>query len=108
MTGIRILAEAVLVKGRGREAYRLNGDWTMQQQPQGQSQSTVNPSSRGPDNEVVRQQGEELPQSEGGEISRSFEGSRTKKGMRNGDVRVKLEKSRQSARECRARKKMRY
>ena len=93
---------------REREAYRLNGDWTTQQQPQGQSQSTVNPSSRGPDNEMVRQQWEELPESEGGEMSRSFEGSRTKKGMRNGDVRVKLEKSRQSAQECRARKKMRY
>merc|ERR1711892_307381 len=63
----------------------------------------ANPSTRGPDNEMVRQQWEELPESEGGEISR-----RTKKGMRNGDVRVKLEKSRQSARECRARKKMRY
>ena len=96
---------------REREVYRLNGDWSVQEQqqkPQGQSQSMVDP-SHGPENErMVRQMWEELPEPEGGEMSRSFENRRTKKGIRNGDVRVKLEKSRQSARECRARKKMRY
>ena len=41
-------------------------------------------------------------------MCRSLENRRARKGLRNGDVRVKLERSRQSARECRARKKLRY
>merc|ERR1712179_64148 len=48
-------------------------------------------------------------QTEDNELSKSADsskGSRGKKGK--GDVRVKLERSRQSARECRARKKLRY
>ena len=91
---------------RERETYRLNGEWTEQQQ--GQSQNTPN-QSHGTDNEMmVRQLWEELPDAEVGEMSRSLENRRARKGLRNGDVRVKLERSRQSARECRARKKLRY
>merc|ERR1712037_918735 len=61
----------------------------------------------GTDNEmIVRQLWEELPDAEVGEMSQSFEGRRSKKGLRNGDVRVKLERSRQSARECRARNEL--
>ena len=88
---------------RERETYRLNGEWAEQQQ--GQSQNTPN-QSHGTDNEMmVRQLWEELPDAEVGEMSRSLENRRARKGLRNGDVRVKLERSRQSARECRARKK---
>ena len=91
---------------RERETHRLNGEWTEQQQ--GQSQNTPN-QSYGTDNEMmVRQLWEELPDAELGEMSRSLENRRARKGLRNGDVRVKLERSRQSARECRARKKLRY
>ena len=91
---------------RERETYRLNGEWTEHQQ--GQSQNTPN-QSHGTDNEMmVRQLWEELPDAEVGEMSRSLENRRARKGLRNGDVRVKLERSRQSARECRARKKLRY
>merc|ERR1719244_748504 len=89
------------------ESYRLNGDWS-EQQPQGQTHTTPN-QSHGTDNEmIVKQLWEELPDADVGELSRSFESRRGKKVGRNGDVRVKLERSRQSARECRARKKLRY
>merc|ERR1719318_590193 len=91
---------------RERETYRLNGEWTGQQQGQSQNTPSQNP---GTDNEMmVRQLWEELPDAEVGEMSRSLENRRARKGLRNGDVRVKLERSRQSARECRARKKLRY
>merc|ERR1719317_1666231 len=95
--------------GREREleSYRLTGDWS-DQQLQGQTLTTPN-QSHGTDNEmIVKQLWEELPDPDVGELSRSFESRRGKKVGRNGDVRVKLERSRQSARECRARKKLRY
>merc|ERR1712243_299740 len=52
--------------------------------------------------------GGDSSQNEDNELSKSTDskGSRGKRGK--GDVRVKLERSRQSARECRARKKLRY
>merc|ERR1712243_187137 len=52
--------------------------------------------------------GGDSSQNEDNELSKSTDskGSRGKRGK--GDMRVKLERSRQSARECRARKKLRY
>ena len=89
---------------RERETYRLNGEWPEHQQ--GQARGTPN---QGGDNEMmVKQLWEELPDAEVGEMSRSLENRRGRKGSRSGDVKVKLERSRQSARECRARKKLRY
>ena len=57
---------------------------------------------------MVKQLWEELPDAEVGEMSKCLDSRRGRKGSRSGDVRVKLERSRQSARECRARKKLRY
>jgi len=92
---------------REMESYRLNGDWG-EQQPQGQTHTTPNQSQVTDNEMIVKQLWEELPDADVGELSRSFESRRGKKVGRNGDVRVKLERSRQSARECRARKKLRY
>merc|ERR1719318_961283 len=57
---------------RERETYRLNGEWTEQQQ--GQSQNTPN-QNHGTDNEMmVRQLWEELPDAEvGGNVQKSGE-----------------------------------
>ena len=58
---------------------------------------------------MVRQLWEELP--DGQEMAGGaggVSGGRRGRGRGRGDVRVKLERSRQSARECRARKKLRY
>ena len=94
---------------RERENYRLNGDWHDTSQGRGQTQSTST-QNNGQDNEaMVRQLWEELPDVEVEELSRSLDSRRPRKGLnRGGDSRVKLERSRQSARECRARKKLRY
>eukprot|EP00092_Neocalanus_flemingeri_P011085 GFUD01011933.1.p1 GENE.GFUD01011933.1~~GFUD01011933.1.p1 ORF type:complete len:173 (-),score=52.44 GFUD01011933.1:174-692(-) len=89
---------------RERETYRLNGEWP----PHQQGQARGNPSQTGDNEMIVKQLWEELPDAEAAELSRSLENRRGRKGSRSGDVRVKLERSRQSARECRARKKLRY
>ena len=67
----------------------------------------------GQDNEmIVRQLWEELPDTQeeggGGGSGGGTRRGRGRGGGRAGDMRVKLERSRQSARECRARKKLRY
>jgi len=78
--------------------------------------------SKSSDNLKVKQLWEELPDSDlgsGGEYSQSVEEGGNWEGMEGGattrprgrkskDVKYKLERSRQSARECRARKKLRY
>ena len=103
-----------------KEKIRLSGDdWSVQQQP-GKSQQvrtittnlTVKQGGQASHDTiqvktepevVVKQLWEELPDTEP-EVG-------TRRGRRSGskpDMRVKLERSRQSARECRARKKLRY
>ena len=67
----------------------------------------------GQDNEmIVRQLWEELPDTQeeggGGGSGGGTRRGRGRGGGRAGDMRVRLERSRQSARECRARKKLRY
>ena len=102
-----------------KEKMRLSGgDWEVRQsQPQHVRTITTNhqASVSKPGTTKVKVEPElweELPQTEPGELAdlgRSQEGAR--RGRRSGskpDIRVKLERSRQSARECRARKKLRY
>ena len=60
---------------------------------------------------IVRQLWEELPDNQEVTPAPGSGGRRGRgrgSGRGSGDVRVKLERSRQSARECRARKKLRY
>jgi len=102
---------------RERETARLNGDWSGQRHPTvrtitavGGAQSQSNLGEKGG---MVRQLLEELPEGQNGSlesVSVSKGRGRGRSGGRGGagDVRVRLERSRQSARECRARKKLRY
>lgn len=109
---------------RERETARLNGDWSGQRHPTvrtitavggAQSQNVRSDSNLGGEKGgMVRQQLlEELPEGQNGSLESltvSKGRGRGRSGGRGGagDVRVRLERSRQSARECRARKKLRY
>ena len=107
-----------------REKMRLSGgDWEVRESQQQLVRTITNTHQLGlnktgatkvkTEPEVaVNQLWEELPETEPSEVGdsgRSYEVGR--RGRRSGskpDIRVKLERSRQSARECRARKKLRY
>jgi len=98
------------MRGEDMETMRLNGDWNGVRQTSVITShiSQSLPSQSHESEMMVRQLWEDLPdgQEEGG---RSGEVARRGRGRgRLGDMRVKLERSRQSARECRARKKLRY
>jgi len=110
---------------RERETARLNGDWSGQRHPTvrtitavggAQAQNVRSESHLRGEREgegMVRQLWEQQLEAKDGSmesVAVSKGRGRGRSGGRGGggDVRVRLERSRQSARECRARKKLRY
>jgi len=102
-----------------RETARLNGEWSGHQRHPtvrtitavGGAQSQNVRTEREGEQGRVRQLWEEQLEAKDDSLESvgvSKGRGRGRSGGRGGDVRVRLERSRQSARECRARKKLRY